>query len=49
MYPRVGVVEVILSCFVGLIGLGLPVAMLVFLYMIYNKVKAIEEMLKKEE
>jgi hypothetical protein len=49
MYPRVGVVEVILSCLVGLIGLGLPVAMLVFLYMIYNKVKAIEEMLKKEE
>jgi hypothetical protein len=49
MYPRLGVVEVILSCFAGLIGLGLPVAMLVFLYMIYNKVKNIEEMLKKEE
>ena len=49
MYPRVGVIEVVLSCVVGLIGLGLPVAILVFLYMIYNKVKAIEEMLKKEE
>jgi hypothetical protein len=49
MFPRMGVVEVLLSCIFGLICLGLPVAMLVFLYMIYNKVKAIEEMLKKEE
>lgn len=46
--PRVGVVEIILSCLFGLLGLGLPVAMLVFLYMIYNKVKSIEELLKKE-
>jgi len=48
VYPRVGVIEVVLSCVVGLIGLGLPVAILVFLYMIYNKVKTIEEMLNKE-
>jgi hypothetical protein len=48
MYPRLGAVEVLISCFVGLIGLGLPVTMLVFLYMIYNKVKSIEELLKKE-
>ena len=48
MYPRLGVIEIVLSCIVGLIGIGLPVAILVFLYMIYNKVKAIEEMLKKE-
>ena len=48
MFPRLGVVEVVLSCILGLIGLGFPVAMLVFLYMIYNKVKAIEEMLKEE-
>lgn len=48
MYPRLGVVEVLLSCFAGLVGIGLPVAMLVFLYMIYNKVKNIEELLKKE-
>lgn len=48
MFPRMGAVEVLLSCLFGLIGLGLPVAMLVFLYMIYNKVKAIEEILKKE-
>lgn len=49
MYPRIGVVEVILSCIIGLFSIGLPVAMLVFLYMIYNKVKSIEEMLKKEQ
>ncbi|MBN1450683.1 MAG: hypothetical protein JW963_06675 [Anaerolineales bacterium] len=48
MYPRLGAVEALLSCFVGLIGLGLPVAMLVFLYIIYNKVKSIEDLLKKE-
>ena len=48
MFPRMGAVEVILSCLVGLISLGLPVAMLVLLYMIYNKVKSIEELLKKE-
>jgi len=48
MFPRMGVVEVLLSCLFGLIGLGLPVAMLVFLYMIYNKVKNIEDLLKKE-
>lgn len=48
MYPRLGLVEIVLSCFAGLIGIGLPVAILVFLYMIYNKVKSIEEMLKKE-
>lgn len=48
MFPHVGGVEIILSCLFGLIGLGFPIVMLVFLYMIYNKVKAIEEMLKKE-
>lgn len=48
MYPRVGVVEIVLSCVIGLFSIGLPVAMLVFLYMIYNKVKRIEELLNKE-
>jgi len=48
MFPRMGIFEVLLSCLFGLIGLGLPVAMLVFLYLIYDKVKSIEEMLKKE-
>ena len=87
MSPRLGVVEIIISCLFGLIGIGLPVAMLVFLHiiygslgisvvdtriwgcerayarshpqirtssrqilknLIYNKVKSIEELLKKE-
>jgi hypothetical protein len=47
MFPRSGLVEVLISCFVGLLGFGLPVAMLIFLYMIYNKIKNIEELLKK--
>jgi len=48
LYPRLGVIEIVLSCIIGLIGIGLPVAILVFLYMIYNKVKNIEESLKKD-
>lgn len=48
MFPRIGTIEVLIGCLAGLMGLGLPVAMLVFLYMIYNKVKSIEELLKKE-
>ena len=48
MYPRMGIVEVVISCLVGLIGLGLPIAILTFLYLIYNKIKTIEELLKKE-
>jgi hypothetical protein len=48
MYPRLGLMEIVISCIVGLIGLGLPVAILVLLYMIYDKVKSIEELLKKE-
>ena len=48
MSPNIGIVEMVLSCFAGLIGLGLPIATLVFLYLIYNKVKNIEELLKKE-
>ena len=48
MQPNIGPIELLISCVVGLLGLGLPVAMLVFLYVIYNKVKTIEELLKKE-
>ena len=48
MFPRIGTIELLLSCLVGFISLGLPVAMLVLLYMIYNKIKSIEELLKKE-
>jgi hypothetical protein len=48
MYPRLGVAEVLLSCLIGLIGVGIPVTMLVLLFMIYNKLKSIEGALKKE-
>jgi hypothetical protein len=48
MYPRFGIAEILITCVVGLFSIGLPVVLLVFLYMIYNKVKAIEELLKKE-
>jgi hypothetical protein len=48
MYPRFGIAEVLITCVIGLFSIGLPVVLLVFLYMIYNKVKAIEELLKKE-
>ena len=48
MQPNIGPVELLVSCVIGLLGLGLPIAMLVFLYMIYNKVKSIEEKLDKE-
>lgn len=48
MQPNIGPIELLISCVFGLIGIGFPIAMLVFLYVIYNKVKAIEEMLKKD-
>ena len=48
MQTNIGPIELLISCFIGLLGLGLPIAMLVFLYMIYNKVKSIEEKLNKE-
>ena len=48
MQPNIGPIELLISCVIGLLGLGLPIAILVFLYVIYNKVKAIEEILKKD-
>ena len=48
MQPNIGPIELLISCVIGLLSLGLPVAILVFLYVIYNKIKAIEEMLKKD-
>ena len=48
MQTNIGPIELLISCVIGLLSLGLPVAILVFLYIIYNKVKEIEEMLKKE-
>ena len=48
MSSSLGVTEIVILCFVGLLGVGLPVAILVFLYIIYNKVNTIEGILKKE-
>jgi hypothetical protein len=48
MFPSMGVVELLVMCVVGLFGLGIPVAFLAFLYIIYNKLKSIEELLKKQ-
>ena len=48
MSPRLGVFEIVILCIGGFFSIGLPVASLVFLYMIYNKVKSIEDFLKKE-
>jgi hypothetical protein len=46
MFPRIGAVELFISCVVGLLSIGLPVAILVLLFMIYNKLKSIEALLK---
>lgn len=48
MSPNLGIAEIVILCFGGLIGIALPVAVLVFLYMIYNKLNSIEDLLKKE-
>lgn len=48
MASRIGVVEILVSCVIGLLSLGLPVAMLVLLFMIYGKLKSIEDLLQKD-
>jgi hypothetical protein len=48
MFRDVGVVELSLSCILGLLGLGLPVAILVLLVMVYNKLKNVEALLNKD-
>lgn len=49
MFGNYGLPEMFIICIVGLLSLGLPVAVLVFLFMIYNKLKSIEDLLKKEK
>jgi hypothetical protein len=44
-----GIPELFVACLVGLLSIGLPIAVLVFLFMIYNKLKAIEDLLKKDQ
>ena len=46
MFPSIGVPELLISCVIGLLSIGLPVAILVLLFMIYNKLKSIEALLK---
>jgi hypothetical protein len=48
MSPRLGLVEVLLSCLIGLVAIGLPVTMLVLLLLIFRKLQDIEGLLKKE-
>jgi hypothetical protein len=48
MVPSIGIPELLISCVVGLLSIGLPIAILVFLFLIYNKLKSIEELLKKQ-
>jgi len=43
-----GFPEILITCIVGLLSIGLPVMMFVFLFMIYNKLKSIEALLKKD-
>jgi len=49
MFPRLGIAELLISCVVGLLSIGLPVAILVLLFMIYNKLKSIEALLKNND
>ena len=44
-----GIAELFVICLVGLFSLGIPAAILVFLYMIYAKLKTIEALLKKDQ
>ena len=48
MVPSIGVPELLISCVFGLLALGLPVAILVLLVMVYNKLKNVEELLKRD-
>lgn len=41
-----GIAEILIMCVVGLGGLAIPVAIIVFLVTIYKRLSAIEEMLK---
>jgi hypothetical protein len=49
MFPRMGIVELLISCVVGLLSIGIPVTILVLLWMIYSKLKHIEALLQKDQ
>jgi hypothetical protein len=46
---NMGISEILIICFVGIFAIGLPVILLWALYLIYNKLKAIEDFLKKKQ
>jgi hypothetical protein len=48
MFPHFGFAELLTTCLVGLLSVGLPVAVLVFLYLIYGRLGNIEDLLKKD-
>ena len=45
----IGAAESVIVLIVGLLALGLPVAIIVLLVMLYNKAKSIEELLKRDK
>jgi hypothetical protein len=49
MFQQTGIAELVIICVTGLLSIGLPVAILVFLYLIYSKLKSIEDLLKKKQ
>jgi hypothetical protein len=49
MFPSIGIPELFISCVVGLLSIGLPVAVLALLFLIYNKLKSIEALLKNKD
>ena len=48
MYPYLGFSEVFILCVIGLFSIGLPVAVLVLLIMIYKKLESMESYLKNK-
>lgn len=51
MFPGsgMGFSEILIICIMGLFGVGLPVAVVVLLVLIYNKLGSIEELLKNKK
>lgn len=51
MFPGsgMGFSEIFIVCIMGLFGLGLPVAVVVLLVLIYNKLGSIEDFLKNKK
>ncbi len=46
---NIGPTELVITCFVGLLGIGFPVAILAVLYVFYQKLDRIEKLLSHHE